>query len=658
MFPRDSRHDCGGQILVVALLGIVLLAGMVFYVINVGDQVNRRVAMQNAADAAAISGAAWMARSMNVIGMNNGATTRMLALVPILDAFPLSVQMAHEETGAWVRCLEDQLTRGVTDSRLRTGLESLRDRVAKQRDVLAPLDDLFNHSSFRTETGTFWQLRGYGGPPPHGQLWRGARSLDEMSQAALDSGGVLAQANAVRYGRRNEAEAAFVVPVLPVLPGERTNYGDFERPVKAGRIPDRAWPHRLGPYDRLFKWRNYIYRNLTQRGSYVPPSPGHGAVRGGRGNVNVSNARIRGRSARGTTYTGHWARDVIGRILRGYNVYGPYQWMRRRIHGYSQGWWQSRGYYPGELADTFFHEYHKKIGDIKPGYMWGSQQLKQMHSPLWVTDYPPCVALGERPDVRVTRTMFYVVEIRSKYPKDHPSYLSSGTYVTNGDLPIAMWVDNCEDPADLSIAKIGDWIWEDTYSYETTEDTDIGIAKQVDATGQPIWQNVYMVAQYVFGGIDVGGEGEVRNPANYTDREDLPAPILIDTAAGDYEVASPDPKHDWGVRRDAFTYLGVSRKDNAPAVWASRFGRPNPSGGTVAVAQAEIFNARSWGLWTQDWKVKLVPVTGWGDWMGRLDQGVGEAADTAGFVDPAAVEAVWEYLSRFDEQMVGQMMQH
>ena len=53
MFPRDSRHDRGGQILVVALLGIVLLAGMVFYVINVGDQVNRRVAMQNAADATA-----------------------------------------------------------------------------------------------------------------------------------------------------------------------------------------------------------------------------------------------------------------------------------------------------------------------------------------------------------------------------------------------------------------------------------------------------------------------------------------------------------------------------------------------------------------------------------------------------------------------------
>ena len=96
-----NRHNRSGQVMVLTLLGITLLGSLVFYVVNVGDQVNRKVVMQNSADAAVISGAAWFARSANVVGMNNVAQTRMLALVPILDSFPLSTKMASEEVAAF-----------------------------------------------------------------------------------------------------------------------------------------------------------------------------------------------------------------------------------------------------------------------------------------------------------------------------------------------------------------------------------------------------------------------------------------------------------------------------------------------------------------------------------------------------------------------------
>ena len=135
-----------GQVLVVLLLGITLLAGLVIYVINVGDQVNRRLAMQNAADSAAVSGSAWMARSMNVIAGNNVAVTRMLALVPHLDSYPLATRMTHEEVDAWEKGLADQLGRGIPDSWMRDGLESLRLRMAGQRDILGAIDNLFKAS--------------------------------------------------------------------------------------------------------------------------------------------------------------------------------------------------------------------------------------------------------------------------------------------------------------------------------------------------------------------------------------------------------------------------------------------------------------------------------------------------------------------------------
>jgi len=260
--------------------------------------------------------------------------------------------------------------------------------------------------------------------------------------------------------------------------------------------------------------------------------------------------------------------------------------------------------------------------------------------------------------------MFYLVEIRSKYPKGSPGWLSAGSYVTNGDLPMAVWVDGWQDPTTWeqasanrpAVPRLCEWVWEDKYFYETTEDWKIGLHRKVDANGNRVWHKVYMVAQWVFGGIDVGGEVEVSNPANYTDRTALPAPVLIDTAYGDYDVGRPH--HDEGVRRGAFTYLGVAGHNDIAAVWPQKFNSSNPFGGVCAVAQAEIFNTTSWGLWTQDWKAKLVPVSGWADWMGRMEQSAADAGSSGSLVTYQDVLGIYEYFSRFDEQMAEDALHH
>ena len=668
MIP-SYRRECGGQILVVALLGSALLAGLVFYVANVGDQVNRRVAMQNAADATAISGASWMARSMNLVAENNVAQTRMLALVPVLDAFPLATKMAYEETDAWVRCLEGQLSRSLqadpTGPRLLSGLQKLRDRIARQRDVLAPLNAYFNPNGnvgAPITPVTTWSIPGYAGPPPNGSLWQAAQTMDDLSQATCLSASVLTQSDAVRWGTASGAETAFVVPVLPTLPGQRTSFADFERPVRQGRIPDHVDHKRLGPYDRLFKWRHYNYRNITEPDHMVPGQQGHGPIRGGGGHAPGGD-RSRGRSARGytTNPNDQWTYRTIGQVLLGYTVYGPYQWMMSRVHGYAQGWWQDRGYYAGELADTFFHEYHGRIADIKLKYMWQSNPpLQGIHYPNYVPDYQEAKNyVAAHPGAKVVKTMFYRVEIRSRYLKTDPGFLSAGSYVTNDDLPIAMWIKGWQDPETWNnIVRIANYVWEDQYFYETTEDWDIGLRRTPDPNnpGQNLWQPVYMIAQYVFGGIDIGPDVPVSNPANCGDRNALPAPVLMDTAVGDYDLSQPS--HDLGVRREVFTYLGVAKQKNDPLIWAPRFGSGNPYRGVAAVSQVEIFNTRSWDLWTQDWKVKLVPVTGWREWNDRMVDGIGEAHSTQGMVNPDIVQELQEYFGRFSDEMAAEMMNH
>ena len=93
----------------MTVLGITVLAGMAFYVYNTGVQVNDRVAMQGAADSAAISGTVRMARSMNVVAMNNVDIAKLLASVVVLDSLPMATDMSLAEVTAWQAAMQAQI---------------------------------------------------------------------------------------------------------------------------------------------------------------------------------------------------------------------------------------------------------------------------------------------------------------------------------------------------------------------------------------------------------------------------------------------------------------------------------------------------------------------------------------------------------------------
>jgi hypothetical protein len=133
---------------------------------------------------------------------------------------------------------------------------------------------------------------------------------------------------------------------------------------------------------------------------------------------------------------------------------------------------------------------------------------------------------------------------------------------------------------------------------------------------------IYFFEIRVFGGIELRNEVLISNPLAGASQKELPGPILIDTSEGDYNP--DDPNHDRGWRRERFTYLGVAYRPNRARVWPQRFDAGHPSENVATVAQAEVFNSRSWDLWTQAWRVQLVPVTQWNEWRDELSLGVDE----------------------------------
>ncbi|MFT7459834.1 MAG: Flp pilus assembly protein TadG, partial [Planctomycetota bacterium] len=82
--PQGQRQS--GQILVMFLISLLALVLVVLMVVNTGDQVAKKARVQNAVDAVVISEASWIARSLNMMSMNNVAITQAFGIHTIMFA--------------------------------------------------------------------------------------------------------------------------------------------------------------------------------------------------------------------------------------------------------------------------------------------------------------------------------------------------------------------------------------------------------------------------------------------------------------------------------------------------------------------------------------------------------------------------------------------
>ena len=294
--------------MVIALLGLILLAALLFYVFNLGRNVQGRIDAQNAADAAAVAGATQMARSMNTVAMNNVDMARAIAAINVLDATPMALDFTvtdateynMDELIAQYLAVDHQLGRGVSDDVLRRELEETRDRLGDPTDpnneLLEPLrtlDDLYRNDPDSVTDMTFHSTPSSG---DRGGLWRTLYTLDQINTATMAVFDQTAQASAVSGGEVNLAgqgvdHAAMLLPVEPAIPWVRGTFDDFETAVDFG-LPPMAWetavasdgPSRSsaywalhdrtdyrGPYDTLYGWR-YRGRAGDRRGN----PPGYG----------------------------------------------------------------------------------------------------------------------------------------------------------------------------------------------------------------------------------------------------------------------------------------------------------------------------------------------------------------------------------------------
>jgi hypothetical protein len=287
-----------------------------------------------------------------------------------------------------------------------------------------------------------------------------------------------------------------------------------------------------------------------------------------------------------------------------------------------------------------------RLTGYKQGYLWPGTAIRKVIDPDFVTDFNEAVAIAEQDRSKIKETWFLAVEMKSKFERGKSGFLSPGSYsfyVTAGqsdrNTPRTVRMRGWQDPRTWNAEQIGDWVWRDEWEYQTSFDPAIGIQAQFDANGRPIMQPVYRIDTFVFLGVNIGPEYEIRNPHNFGSRSGLPAPTDLD-----HGRLKHDDEH---ARREFLSFLAFAEVDDGAIAWRSRFTGNKPYPFQVAMAQAHVFNNHSWDLWTQMWEAQLRPVDGVDHWLELMDSGDTSALPSG--VTEQKVDELKKYLESIRE---------
>ena len=254
-------HRCEqGQAIYVVVLFLFLLAGLLFLILNSGEQLNRKVQMQSVADVTVATGATWFARGLNTICACNVTETQLLSLIVLLDTLETVTPPAQE-------CIDD-LVQNIgsskagrdmpIDSRLADWL--VVGNASSEQQIIRQFGDIIravNWPDYLTyDTGVLWEC---------------TKLLDGFSHAMLRDTPKLVRREAILMARKNMAEFGFVVPLWPELPARDGQWQDFRNPMLYATMPPPNQGQVIKGFTSLMGYRGYRGQGLGPWGYWREP---------------------------------------------------------------------------------------------------------------------------------------------------------------------------------------------------------------------------------------------------------------------------------------------------------------------------------------------------------------------------------------------------
>lgn len=616
-----------GAVMVVALLAMVLLAAMVFYIFNVGHHVSKRVETQNAADNAAISGGRWMARSFNTVASNNVEMARLVALAGVLDAVPLAIGHTLEDQTAVLEAINRQNRSGYGDDYwvdLAIG-EIVEPNFIRQVDFLTPLDELFNQGDYDLARMTFYKSN----TGQRGELWLAIEALGDLNRATMDNLGILTQQTAYRGAQISQREGGLaagglLLPWVPEVPWEEGPFENFESAVAEGQLPEGQNDPEFnrGPFDVLFGQRRW-------------------------GQISNEDFSTLAEDARHSSNALGWIVPPRTRQFEKANVdtyltTGTYEQLLAQISGLSAASERDRDgrrrssrntFYkaptppavldeqsplaPSLWGDRITFAANQKINAVFPGTASGNQIV---YDPEWITDYRAAEAIFDSGSQNIVYGLYLGLEFRryktsTGFTFSEPELINWGLHRADANVLAPPIVGS------TALLKITDHVWRE--ELPQNDDPDFGEG------------DVQYLNYLVWLGVNVGEEVSIRNPYNFNAEERGGMPGPVNFTVGEF---APDET----ATQDALKLFGVAHQPKEAPFWSEKFDEDRPDSKMVAVAQAQVFNNHSWDLWTAMWHAQLTPVDGLDEWMEALEDPQG--LDQMPWLTEEDLNAVTAYL--------------
>ncbi len=609
--PLSNRTNrAPGVVLVAALLAMTLLASAVFFVFNVGTHLHRRIEAQHAADAAAIAGAGWVARTLNLVAINNVESAKLLTQVQIYDGLPSAVRNAARDAEAALEGVDNQIQRGLPGHPwLDDALQEVRIDLLSQIQTLISLETALNEN-YDIREMTQYDLPGGG----RGSLWAAIESLEQISLAAMQELGVTAQIAAWHAGASNlshDGGRAFLVPFVPEVPWEHGQPADFIDPILDGRLPEKydheQWAR--GPFDALFGlWRPTISGNQFGTPEYT-----------------VIN-----------DFTVDTFRDgppplLEGRVIR-YDVQPIYAFFEQQLARAESAAFDTDFAEDGKASwfgERAINAAQLNMDQLRKQMTSGSGDDTRIKNAHWESNWDQgrevLRVLQLNPSALISQMYIRLVF--------EPEAVDAAGDPIDGSLSLESWAMYPDEPAGLAqpggtfrggIDRTGDLDVLSTDHPQVRRDERILEFPGENGTTSRRTQYIYTV----WCAIEDRSDAELRFPNNFASVDDLPAPVQLDITR---------LRHNNDLDKNRYLrFFAAADQPATAALWSGLFESgdsetPDADGNTptgvrrpwrrvVATASAEVFNNHSWDLWTQMWHAQLVPVGDLDAWLTIMKQ--------------------------------------
>jgi hypothetical protein len=386
-------------------------------------------------------------------------------------------------------------------------------------------------------------------------LWQMMYMLEEFSDAVVEAAPSITQERAVALGKAHGAVGAFAWPYWTPLPVVKGVWDDF-------RLP-------------------------TDRGSICP-----GPVR--------------------PKYGYH---DVMGYY---YNE-GPLRWLRRAAS--MMLWTAGGGYYNVQClgAATNFVSL-TAISNLKFRLLFNNQNTATFRYREQFDGWPPPSGAEDTrwwdEDLHSIQPLPGLIIQPSNYPAyanvpDNYVPPTLDWHLVGGSVGRQTQAVGWTPPAPLYAPVPGAPLtWEDFRPFQETFYPELGVG-QWGPGGVPIPASspatIYHQRRRIFSHSTRAATLTFDNPIYR--RPNLPRPFHLDP--------SWDQMTDQQMA-DQWSWLGFAWRSGESRVWPQWFVNPVPGDQMVAVARARLYNPTSWDLFTQDWRVTMVPVGPMTAWLRGL----------------------------------------